>query len=106
ATLALIRAHGEGLSIQSDLRDRSAAAALVRQVEDAWGGIDVLVNNAGVSEAVAFVLLEDDDWDDVMELNVNAVFRLARAPARSSASAAPRNAASSSRGWPRGETRI
>ena len=54
----------------------------MRQVEDAWGGVDVLVNNAGVSEAVPFVLLEDDDWDDIMELNVNAVFRLSRAAAR------------------------
>jgi NAD(P)-dependent dehydrogenase (short-subunit alcohol dehydrogenase family) len=79
ATLALI---GDGLSIQADLRDRAAAAGVVRQVEDAWGGVDVLVNNAAVSEAVPFVLLEDDDWDDIMELNVNAVFRLSRAAAR------------------------
>jgi 3-oxoacyl-[acyl-carrier protein] reductase len=82
ATLALIREHGDGLSIKADLRDRSTAAAIVRQVEDAWGGVDVLVNNAGVSEAVPFVLLEDDDWDDIMELNVNAVFRMSRAAAR------------------------
>ncbi len=82
ATLALIRERGDGLSIKADLRDRSTAAAIVRQVEDAWGGVDVLVNNAGVSEAVPFVLLEDDDWDDLMELNVNAVFRLSRAAAR------------------------
>jgi NAD(P)-dependent dehydrogenase (short-subunit alcohol dehydrogenase family) len=82
ATLALIREHGEGLSIQADLRDRAAAAAVVRQVEDAWGGVDVLVNNAAVSEAVPFVLLEDEDWDDIMELNVNAVFRMSRAAAR------------------------
>ena len=82
ATLALIREHGDGLSIQADLRDRATAAAIVRQVEDAWGGVDVLVNNAGVSEAVPFVLLEDDDWDDIMELNVNAVFRMSRAAAR------------------------
>ena len=54
----------------------------MREVEGAWGGVDVLVNNAAVSEAVPFVLLEDDDWDDVMELNVNAVFRLSRAAAR------------------------
>jgi 3-oxoacyl-[acyl-carrier protein] reductase len=79
ATLALI---GDGLSIQADLRDRAAAAGVVRQVEHAWGGVDVLVNNAAVSEAVPFVLLEDDDWDDIMELNVNAVFRLSRAAAR------------------------
>src|SRR4029078_4893605 len=34
------------------------------------------------SEAVPFVLLEDDDWDDIMELNVNAVFRMSRGAAR------------------------
>jgi NAD(P)-dependent dehydrogenase (short-subunit alcohol dehydrogenase family) len=82
ATLALVQAHGEGLSIPCDLRDRAGAARVVEAVEEAWGGVDLLVNNAAVSEAVPFPLLDDDDWDQVMELNVNAVFRLSRAAAR------------------------
>ena len=82
ATLAIVRQHGTGLAIRADLRDRAAPARVVAEVEEAWGGIDVLVNNAAVSEVVPFPLLEDADWDELMELNVNAVFRLSRAAAR------------------------
>jgi 3-oxoacyl-[acyl-carrier protein] reductase len=82
ATLAAVRAHGEGLAIQADLRERDAPAKVVAQIEEAWGGVDALVNNAAVSEAVPFVLLDDDQWDDLIALNVTAVFRLCRAAAR------------------------
>jgi 3-oxoacyl-[acyl-carrier protein] reductase len=82
ATLALVRAHGEGLSVRADLRDRAVAGRVVEEVEAAWGGVDLLVNNAAVSEAVPFPLLDDADWDELMELNVNAVFRMCRAVAR------------------------
>ena len=82
ATLELVRRYGEGLSLQADLRDRASAVRVVHEVDEAWGGIDLLVNNAAVSEAVPFPLLEDDDWADLMELNLNAVFRLSRAAVR------------------------
>jgi 3-oxoacyl-[acyl-carrier protein] reductase len=81
-TLGLIRAHGDGLAIRADLRERGAAAKIVGELDAAWGGIDILVNNAAVSEAVPFILLDDDQWDDVIALNVSAVFRLCRAAAR------------------------
>ena len=82
ATLGLVRAHGEGLAIQADLRERDAAARIVGELDAAWGGLDVLVNNAAVSEAVPFILLDDDQWNDVIELNVSGVFRLCRAAVR------------------------
>jgi 3-oxoacyl-[acyl-carrier protein] reductase len=82
ATLGLIRGHGEGLAIQADLRERDAAAKIVGELDAAWGGLDALVNNAAVSEAVPFILLDDDQWNDVIELNVSGVFRLCRAAVR------------------------
>jgi 3-oxoacyl-[acyl-carrier protein] reductase len=82
ATRARLGAHGEVLAIQADLRERDAPARVIAEVEAAWGGIDALVNNAAVSEAVPFVLIDDDDWEDLMALNVTAVFRLCRAAAR------------------------
>lgn len=81
-TLGLVRAHGEGLAIQADLRERDAAVRLAAQLDAAWGGVDALVNNAAVSEAVPFILLDDDQWDDVIALNVTGVFRLCRAVVR------------------------
>lgn len=83
ATAKLIEDAGApALAIRADLREVEAAARVVAAVEDAWQGIDVLVNNAAVSESVPFVLLEDADVRDVMELNVMAPFRLAKAAGR------------------------
>jgi 3-oxoacyl-[acyl-carrier protein] reductase len=80
ATEAMVREHGAAcLSLRGDLRERAAADEMTTAVEREWGGIDALVNNAAVSEAVPFVLLGDDDIADVMELNVLAVFRTCRA---------------------------
>ncbi len=83
ATEALIREQGtEVLSIQADLRERESAARIVAAVEDAWGAVDTLVNNAAVSEAVPFILLDDDEFSDLMELNLFAAFRMCRAAVR------------------------
>lgn len=81
-TLGIVRAHGDGLAIAADLREREAAPRVVAEVEAAWGGLDALVNNAAVSEAVPFVLVDDEQWDDVFALNVTGVFRLTRAAVR------------------------
>ncbi len=82
-TKTLIRQHGgECLAIQSDLRERDAAAHVVATIEEAWGCVDTLINNAAISEAVPFILLDDDDFADMMELNLFAAFRMCRAAVR------------------------
>lgn len=82
-TQTLIREHGgECLAIQADLRERDAAAQVVASIEGAWGRVDTLVNNAAVSEAVPFILLDDDEFADLMELNLFAAFRMCRAAVR------------------------
>ncbi|EEF61890.1 SDR family NAD(P)-dependent oxidoreductase [Pedosphaera parvula] len=83
ATESLILQQGnECLSLQEDLREGAAAERVVKAVEDKWGGIDGLVNNAAVSEAIPFVLIEDTDIADLMELNFFATFRLCKAALR------------------------
>lgn len=82
-TETLVRKYGvECLAIQVDLRERDAAAQVVASIEGAWDRIDTLVNNAAVSEAVPFILLDDDDFADMMELNLFAAFRMCRAAVR------------------------
>jgi NAD(P)-dependent dehydrogenase (short-subunit alcohol dehydrogenase family) len=54
----------------------------VARAVEAFGGLDVLVNNAGVSEAVPFVLLEDADVQALFEVNTFAALRLARLAAK------------------------
>jgi 3-oxoacyl-[acyl-carrier protein] reductase len=83
ATEALARdAGGEALAVRADLRERDAAGRVVAAVEEAWGGLDALVNNAAFSEAVPFILLDDADFDELMELNLFAAFRMCRAAVR------------------------
>jgi 3-oxoacyl-[acyl-carrier protein] reductase len=70
------------LTIQSDLRDPEEASRVVAQVEDSWDTVDALVNNAAFSEAVPFILIDDKDFADIMELNLFAAFRMCRAAVR------------------------
>ena len=52
---------------------------IVQTALDHFGRIDVLVNNAGITRDNLFVQLRDEDWDDVIAVNLTATFRLARA---------------------------
>ena len=65
-----------------DLVDTAAVEALVPRAEEAMGQLDVLVANAGVTKDNLFVQLRDEDWDQVIAINLSATFRLARAAVR------------------------
>ena len=64
---------------QADVTDPGAAERIVAECEARFGGIDVLVNNAGTSEIKPLDELEDADWQAQWELNVMASMRLMRA---------------------------
>ena len=83
ATASLIRDQGQDcLALQADLRIPESATRVVAAVEDAWGGIDGLVNNAAVSESIPFILINEEDFADLVNLNVFAVFRLTQIAVR------------------------
>ena len=62
----------------ANLSDRAAVKALGEKAEADLGGVDILVNNAGITKDGLFVRMSDDDWDNVLEVNLTAVFRLTR----------------------------
>jgi len=62
-----------------DVRDSAACAALVEQVVERTGRIDLLVNNAGVIRDNLLALLQDQDVRDVLETNVGGAFNMSRA---------------------------
>ncbi len=68
--------------IAADLSTAEGAEALVKGSEAALGGIDVLINNAGVTRDGLMVRMKDEDWQQVLDLNLTAGFRLARAALR------------------------
>ena len=65
-----------------NLADSADTDALVPRVEEAMGQLDVLVANAGVTKDNLFVQLRDEDWEQVIAVNLSATFRLARAAVR------------------------
>jgi 3-oxoacyl-[acyl-carrier protein] reductase len=65
-----------------NLADRSETDALVPRAEEAMGQLDIFVANAGVTKDNLFVQLRDEDWDQVIAVNLTATFRLARAAVR------------------------
>jgi 2-deoxy-D-gluconate 3-dehydrogenase len=65
--------------VTADLATRSESDQLVPSAMQAFGRLDVLVNNAGIIRRRPAADHTDQDWDDVIEVNLSAVFRLARA---------------------------
>jgi 3-oxoacyl-[acyl-carrier protein] reductase len=65
-----------------NLSDIASVEALVPAAEAAMGGVDILVNNAGVTRDNLFVRMKDEEWDDVIAVNLSATFRLSRAAAK------------------------
>jgi 3-oxoacyl-[acyl-carrier protein] reductase len=61
-----------------DLRDRTAVAALPESAEKALGQVDILVNNAGITHDNLFMRMKDEEWDDVIAVNLTSVFVLTR----------------------------
>lgn len=70
---------GEAVALQRDVAAEGAAADLVAETVSAFDGLDVLVNNAAVETVAPALELPDDDWDRVLAVNLDAVFRLCRA---------------------------
>ena len=65
-----------------NVNDATAVEALVDAIVKEHGGLQVLVNNAGITRDMLAMRLKDDDWDAVLDTNLKAVFRLSRAVMR------------------------
>ena len=68
---------------QANLSDTASVEALPKAAEEAAGsGIDILVNNAGITKDNLFMRMKDEEWDQVIAVNLTAAFRLSRAVLR------------------------
>ena len=65
-----------------DVNDAAAAEALIDEITKAHGGLQVLVNNAGITRDTLAMRMKDGDWDAVLDTNLKAVFRMSRAVIR------------------------
>ncbi len=64
--------------VTANLGDASAVEALPKQAAEAMGSVDILVNNAGITRDNLFMRMSDEEWAQVLEVNLTSSFRLAR----------------------------
>src|SRR3712207_2407834 len=70
---------GDSVILPANLSDPAAVDALVPQAVEAMGKLDILINNAGVTRDNLAMRMKDEEWADVIRINLEAGFRLARA---------------------------
>lgn len=68
--------QARGLAVAADVRSRFEMQQLFETVQARWGKVDILVNNAAILRDKTVKKLEDSDWEDVIETNLSAVFRV------------------------------
>ncbi len=83
ARVALVALGVEPLVFQGAVADAAHVKATVAALTQAWGGVDVLVNNAGGTQILPIALLEEADWDEVVDASAKGTYLWSRACLRS-----------------------
>ena len=77
--LRKIRSHERrALSFKVSVTDRVGLKKLTRELVEAWGGVDILVNNAAINRGDNFATTTDRAWDEVINTNVNSLFAVTK----------------------------
>lgn len=79
---SLTKQGHDNLAIACNVADRTQVVALFRQVKDHFGRLDVLVNNAGITRDAAFLKMTDDQWNQVIDVNLTSMFICTQEAAR------------------------
>ena len=77
-TVQQARACSEIQAFKNSVLDRQTITNMIASLEKTWGAIDILVNNAGISQVLPMALLEEEDWDSVMDINVKGTYIVTR----------------------------
>ena len=87
AKALVVKAECEALGIraeifQANIGNKEAVEALIKATVDAFGAVDVLVNNAGITRDNLMLRMSDEDFDEVIDVNLKGVFYLTKATAK------------------------
>ncbi len=75
---AIEDAGGEAIAVRADVTDEAAVEAMRERVHDAFGPVDVLVNNAGINQDVMFREMSHEEWDVVLDIHLDGAFHCTR----------------------------
>jgi len=79
---AIENAEGYASVFQADVTDLSAAEDLIKYAVTEHGKLDILVNNAGITRDQVIMLMPEEDWDDVLRINLKSAFNCCKAGVR------------------------
>jgi 3-oxoacyl-[acyl-carrier protein] reductase len=74
----LKQAGTDGVGLVLDVGQSGASEFVVEQVEKRYGGISILVNNAGITRDNLLMRMKDSEWDEIMDTNLKSVYRLSK----------------------------
>lgn len=77
-TVSLAQGSGQVVSAVGDVSKPSDIAAALKVIEDKFGRLDILVNNAGITQRADFRHIDDDAWQEILDVNVTAAMRFSR----------------------------
>jgi len=69
--------------LSCDLMNRNEVSSLIKRTENSIGKLDILINNAGITKDNLIVRMKDEDWDNVLEVNLTSIFLLTREAVKS-----------------------
>jgi 3-oxoacyl-[acyl-carrier protein] reductase len=78
----IIDCGGTATMLGADLTDESAASELIKKSVSQWDGLEILVNNAGITRDGLLPRMSEEDWDVVMDTNLKSIFMCTRAALR------------------------
>ncbi|NHM29761.1 3-oxoacyl-[acyl-carrier-protein] reductase [Neobacillus terrae] len=82
-TVDEIKAMGrDAFSVQCDVSNAESVASMVKETIDRFGKLDVLVNNAGITKDNLIMRMKEEEWDDVININLKGVFLCTKAVTR------------------------
>jgi 3-oxoacyl-[acyl-carrier protein] reductase len=69
----------KAIAKKADVADFESAKEMIKEVKDEFGQIDYLVNNAGITRDKLLAMMKEDDWDDVININLKSVYNFSKA---------------------------
>ncbi|MCF7854183.1 MAG: 3-oxoacyl-[acyl-carrier-protein] reductase [Candidatus Pacebacteria bacterium] len=73
---------GHAMAVQADVRDLEAVTTMMATAKAEFGGVDVLINNAGITRDNLTMFMSDDEWREVLDTNLTGAFNCSKAVAR------------------------
>jgi len=72
----------KGMGVALNVNDAAQVNDVIKKIQETFGEIAILVNNAGITRDNLLVRMKDDEWDEILETNLKSIFRLSRAVLR------------------------